>query len=161
MDFTGSQRDAGSGNMNVATNVPPPTQANEFCEVRPNIPHAPYFQGYTGMGNHVPFAFPHPFMPQSIVGGFAPPPPVNPAVTIDLTDGSQKRPSIECVGEQSKPNKKKRAPRKKVDIVNLDDTKDDVELMKNAGHWKDHWVIQLVNLRGEMQNMFVAPPKQG
>ena len=48
-----------------------------------------------------------------------------------------------------------------MDIVNLDDTKDDVELMKNAGHWKDHWVIQLVNLRGEMQNMFVAPPKQG
>jgi hypothetical protein len=50
MDFTGSQQDVGSDNTNVATNAPPPTPANE---VHPNIPHAPYFQGYTGMGNHV------------------------------------------------------------------------------------------------------------
>jgi hypothetical protein len=82
-------------------------------------------------------------------------------VTIDLTNGSQKRPSIVSGAEQSKPNKKKRAPRKKVEIVELDDMKDDVDLLKNAGHWKDHWVIQLVTLRGEMQNTFSAPPKQG
>jgi hypothetical protein len=80
---------------------------------------------------------------------------------IDLTEGSQKRPSIECVAEQSKPVKKKRAPRKKVEIVELDDTKDDVDMVKNAGHWKDHWVIQLVTVRGEMQNTFNTPPKQG
>jgi hypothetical protein len=109
----------------------------------------------------VSFVFPHPFMPPAVVGGFAPPPQVTPAVTIDLTEGSQKRPSIECVAEQSKPNKKKKTPRKKVEIVELDDTKDDVDLLRNAGHWKDHWVIQLVTIRGEMQNTFSSPPKQG
>ena len=46
-------------------------------------------------------------------------------------------------------------------MVELDDTKEDVELTKNVGPWKDHWVIQLIAVRGEMQNTFSAPPKQG
>ena len=48
-----------------------------------------------------------------------------------------------------------------MEIVELDDTKDDLDLQKSGCHWKDHWVIQLVSLRGEMQNTFSAPPKQG
>jgi hypothetical protein len=48
-----------------------------------------------------------------------------------------------------------------VEIVELDNTKDDVDLVRNAGHWKDHWVIQFVTIRGEMQNTFSSPPKQG
>jgi hypothetical protein len=158
MDFTGSQT---SGNNNVASNAPPPTPVTESRAMPSNIPHAPYFQSFPGMGNQVPYVFPHPFMPQSVLGGFAPPPPVNHAVTIDLSEGSQKRPSNEGIAEKSKPNKKKRAPRKKMEVVDLDDTKDDADLSKNTGHWKDHWVIQLVTVRGEMQNTFSAPPKQG
>jgi hypothetical protein len=95
------------------------------------------------------------------IRGLCTSPPVNHAVTIDLSEGSQKRPSNGGIAEKSKPNKKKRAPRKKVEVVELDDTKDDADLCKNTGHWKDHWVIQLVTVCGEMQNMFSAPPKQG
>lgn len=80
--------------------------------------------------------------------------------TIDLTEGSQKRVSPELVGDQSQPNKKRRAPKKKPKIVELDDAKDEVELLKNAHHWKDRWVIQLITLPGEMQNTFNSPPKQ-
>ena len=63
--------------------------------------------------------------------------------------------------DHSKSIKKKRAPRKKPEIIELDDAKDDVELLKHAHHWKDHWVIQLISLRGEMQNTFNTPPEQG
>ena len=48
-----------------------------------------------------------------------------------------------------------------MEVVELDDNKNDLDPLKNSCHWKDHWVIQLVTLRGEMQNTFSAPPKQG
>ena len=35
---------------------------------------------------------------------------------------------------------------KKTEIVKLDDVKEDVELLKNVGHRKDHWVIQLISI---------------
>ena len=96
------------------------------------------------------------------IPGFVFPPPAHatPSAIIDLKQGSQKRGPQEPVIDLSKPIKKKRAPRKKADIVDLD-KKEDVDLLKNGCHWKDHWVIQLVTLRGEMQNTFSAPPKQG
>ena len=56
------------------------------------------------------------------------------------------------------PTRKKRVVRKKPEIVELDD---DVDLLKTGHHWKDHWVIHLISLRGEMQNTFNSPPKQG
>ena len=56
------------------------------------------------------------------------------------------------------PTRKKRVVRKKPEIVELDD---DVELLKTGHHWKDHWVIHLISLPGEMQNTFNSPPKQG
>lgn len=93
--------------------------------------------------------------------GFGSPTQSTPSATIDLTQGSQKRGSQQSDLDHSKPNKKKRAPRKKPEIVELDDGKDDVDVLKTAHHWKDHWAIQLISLRGEMQNTFNAPPKQG
>ena len=51
--------------------------------------------------------------------------------------------------------------RKKSEIVELDDAKDKVDVVKSGGHWKDHWVMQLITIRGEMHNTFSAPPKQG
>ena len=65
------------------------------------------------------------------------------------------------MSDQSKPAKKRKTPKKKPEIVELDDGNEDVELSKNIGPWKDHWVIQLITIRGEMQNTFSAPPKQG
>ena len=84
-----------------------------------------------------------------------------PPPTIDLTDGSQKRGSQDCLTDQSKATKKRRVAKKKIEVVELDDTKEDVEVMKHVGPWKDHWVIQLIAVRGEMHNTFSAPPKQG
>ena len=84
-----------------------------------------------------------------------------PSPTIDLTKSSQKRVTQECLTDQSKPAKKWRAPKKKIEGVELDDTKDESEGLKHVGPWKDHWVIQLITIRGEMQNTFSAPPKQG
>jgi hypothetical protein len=92
--------------------------------------------------------------------GFGAPVQSTPSAPIDLTGGSQKRGPQASVIDHSKPIKKKRAPRKKPEIIELDDAKD-VDLQKNAHHWKDHWVIQLIELRGEMQNTFNSPPKQG
>ena len=93
--------------------------------------------------------------------GFAAPAQGIPSATIDFTEGSQKRGSQECVTDQSKSNKKRRGHWKKTDIVELDDAKEEVELLKNIGHWKDHWGIQIISIWGDMLNTFSAPPKQG
>ena len=85
----------------------------------------------------------------------------HPNATIDLTEGSQNQGPEEVVTDCPKPTKKRRVAKKKVEIVELDDNKEDVDVQKTGGHWKDHWVIQLISLRGEMQNTFSAPPKQG
>ena len=89
-------------------------------------------------------------MPHAPGIGFSPP-LANTTPTIDLTEVPQK----------SKPAKKRMVVKEKPVIVELDDGKEDVDLIKNIGPWKDHWVIQLIILRGEMQNTFDAPPKQG
>jgi hypothetical protein len=107
------------------------------------------------------FLYPHSYMPPILGFGFGAPAQSTPSAMIDLTEGSQKRGSQESIIYHFQPNKKRRAPRKKPEIVELDDAKVDVELLKNVHHWKDHWVIQLSSLRGEMQNTFNAPPKQG
>ena len=50
--------------------------------------------------------------------------------------------------------KKKRVSRKKV--------KTDNAVEEEGSHqWKVHWVIHLITLRGEMQETFSGPPKQG
>ena len=112
------------------------------------------------MGSQLPFLFHHPFISATAAPRFAPP-HNHRASPIDLTGGSQKQAPEECVTDQSKPTKKRRIQRKKPEIVELDDIKDDGDVQKNVGHWKDHWVIQLITVRGEMQSIFSAPPKQG
>ena len=64
--------------------------------------------------------------------------PGNPSATVDLTEGSQKRGPQESVTDHSKSNKKQRGPWKITEIIELDDAKEDVELLTNVGHWKDH-----------------------
>ena len=56
--------------------------------------------------------------------------------------------------------KKRRLAKKKPEIMELNDAKDEVDAVKSGGHWKDHWIIQLIIIRGEMHNTFSAPPKQ-
>lgn len=39
-----------------------------------------------------------------------------------------------------------------------------MDVVKTSGHWKCHWIIQLITIRREsqtIQNTFSAPPKQG
>ena len=139
----------------------PQPSTTEFGAQRPPMAPLPFFQGFGGAGNPMPFLYPHSFMPPIPGFGFGGAPKASPSATTDLTDVSLKRGPKESVIDLSKSIKKRRAPRKKVEVVELDDTKDDVDLHKNSCHWKDHWVIQLVTLRGEMQNTFSAPPKQG
>ena len=159
MDSQGAQQDSTSPNSNAPTgSTPPPV---EFRSQPPVMPPPPYFQGFPGAPNQMPFMFPHSFMPHIHGMGFPPPMQGSPPPTIDLTDGSQKRGSQDCVTDQSKPTKRRRVAKKKIEVVELDDMKEDAELMKHVGPWKDHWVIQLIAVRGEMQNTFSAPPKQG
>ena len=170
MDFQGTIREGDNVNPPSPSNGRPchapiaPTSAAgvDPHSQRPGIQPAPFFQGFHGMGSHqLPFLFHHPFMPQSPGPQFAPSAHGIRASPIDLTSGSQKQAPEECITDQSKPTKKRRIQRKKAEIVELDDIKDEGDVPKNIGHWKDHWVIQLITVRGEMQGIFSAPPKQG
>lgn len=128
--------------------------------VHPFLPHH-CFQGFAGAVNQMPFLYPHFFTPPLPGMGFTAPAHDYPSATINLTEKPQKQGLQEDVTHQTKSNKKRRISRKKMKIVELDDAKDDVGLLKNVGHKKDHCVIQLISLRGEMQNTFRVLPKQG
>ena len=169
MEFQGSVREGDNVNppavntaRPVVAPIPPTSLAGiDFHSQRQNIPPSPHFQGFHGMGSQLPFLYHHPFMSATAAPGFAPPAHNHRAFPIDLTGGSQKQTPEECVTDQSKATKKRRIQRKKPEIVELDDLNDEGEVQKNVGHWKDHWVIQLITVRGEMQSIFSAPPKQG
>ena len=160
MESQGNLREAVGANPGGVPIVISPLAGTSISAQRPPIPPTPFFHGFHGAGSQMPFLYPHSYMPP-LGFGFGPPVQSTPTATIDLTEGSPKRVPYESVIDHSQPNKKRRAPRKKPEIVVLDDNKEDVELMKNGHHWKDHWTIQLISLRGEMQNTFNAPPKQG
>ena len=147
--------------QNSGRGANPHASTNEFQGPRPPIPPPPFFHGFGGAGNPMPFLYPHAFIPPIPGFGFGSPPQGSPSTTTNLTEESKKRALKESVIDLSTPPKKKRAPRKKPVIVDLDDNKCDSDPFKNSCHWKDHWVIQLITLRGEMQNTFSAPPKQG
>ena len=161
MELQGTRGETDSGNPSAATAVPRNGAGIEIRSQVPSIPPAPFFPAFHGMGGQIPFMFPPPYMTPAARPAFASSGHEARTSPVDLTAASQKRPSEECVTEQTKPTKKRRAPRKKPEIVHLDDSKDDVDLQKNVGHWKDHWVIQLISIRGEMHSTFSAPPKQG
>ena len=152
----------GSSNANNSSNSNPHVGGGEFHTQRGGIPPPPFFQGFQPFGGQMPFMFPPSFMPPIRGLGFAPPPSHSaPTTTIDLTEVHHKRSTQEGVVAPSKTIKKKRALKKKVDIIELDDAKDEVDAIKTRGHWKDHWVIQLITVRTEMHSTFFAPPKQG
>ena len=161
MESQGDLREAGGANASAVTGGIPPVPCSPNSVPRPPIPPAPFFHGFHGVGSQLPFLYSHSYMPPIPGYGFSAPAQGTPSATIDLTEESPKRGPHDPVIDHSKSIKKKRAPRKKPEIVELDDAKEDVELLKHAHHWKDHWVIQLISLRGEMQNTFNAPPKQG
>jgi hypothetical protein len=161
MDSQGTMHGASPSKQVGSTSGNPPTSSGEMPTQRHAMAPPPFFQGFPPMPNQMPFLFPHSFMPHHPRIGFAPPSHGGVTNPIDLSEGSQKRGSVEFVTDQPKTAKKRRAVKKKSEIVELDDAKEDVELLKNIGPWKDHWVIQLITIRGEMQNTFSAPPKQG
>ena len=154
-------READGANSSVLTSGIPPVAGTAISGQGLPIPPALISHGFHGAGNQLPFLYSHSYMPPIPGFGFSAPAQGTPSATIDLTEGSPKRGPKETVIDLSKLAKKRRAPRKKPEIVELDDGKEDVELLRNAHHWRDHWVIQLISLRGEMQNTFNAPPKQG
>ena len=88
------------------------------------------FQGFLHPDSQMPFLFPHSFMPPLPWVGFAPPTQGGPSATINLTAGSQKRVLQECVTDQSKSTKKLRVARKKMEIIESDNVKDEVEVPK-------------------------------
>ena len=149
---------AGPNNAHGTSTNNPPAGGGEFRAQHVGMPPPPFFQGFQPLGSHMPFLFPPSFMPPIQGVGFAHPSHNAPSPTIDLTAGSEKR---ECATEPSKNIKKRRLAKKKPEVVELDDANDEVEAVKSGGHWKDHWVIQLITIRGDMHNTFSAPPKQG
>ena len=161
MDSQGIPRDA---RANSPSHVPSGNATNVGGEVRAQgvtIPHVPFFPGFSHHGGQMPFLFPHAFMPPlQGVGGT---PPVQGTITghPEFAACSQRPTSQECAIDESKSTKKPRVVRKKPEIVELDNVKDEVDVVKSAGPWKDHWVIQLISIRGEMHSIFSAPPKQG
>ena len=161
MESQGNGREVGGTIPSVVTDGIPLVAGTPISGQCPPIPPTPFFHGFPGAGSQLPFLYPHSYMPSIPGFGFVAPAQSSPSGTIDLKEGSPKRGPQDPVIDHSKSAKKRRAPRKKPEIVELDDAKDDVKLLKTAHHWKDHWVIQLVSLRGEMQNKFNAPPKQG
>ena len=161
MESQGNLREAGGVNASGVTGGIPNVAGSPISRQHPAIPPAPFFHGFPGAGNQLPLLFSHSYMPPIPGFGISPPAQGSPSATVDLTKESPKRGTQDSVIDHSKPIKKKRAPRKKPEIVELDDVQEDVELLKHVHHWKEHWVIQLISLRGEMQNTFNAPPKQG
>ena len=161
MESQGESRQAGSASGCGVTGGIPLLATSPSSSQRPPIPPAPFFHSFPGAANHMPFLYSHSYMPPIPGYGLSAPAQGTSSPTIDLTEDSPKQSPLDSVTDHSKSIKKKRAPRKKPDIVELDYAKDDVELLKHAHHWKEHWVIQLISLRGEMHNTFNAPPKQG
>jgi hypothetical protein len=156
MDSQGPLPHVGATNANDASTI-----STIFRAQGGGIPPPPFSQGFQPLGGQMPILFPQSFMPPVQGVGFAPPLLNAPAAAIDMTPWSQKRGSHECITYPSKSTKKRRGTRKKPKIVELDDAKDKVDVLKSGGHWKDHWVIQFITIRGEMHNTFSTPPKQG
>ena len=151
---------SGSNNNDVFAS-PPLANGSEFRPHGSTIPHSSFFNGFPHPGVQMPFLFPQSFMLPLPGMGFPHAGHGSANAPVDLTDGSHKLDSPESVAEHSKSAKKRRVARKKPVIIQLDDVKEEVDVVKTAGHWKDHWVIQLITIQGEMHATFSSPPKQG
>lgn len=87
------------------------------------------------MGNQMPFLYPHSFVPPITGLGFTAPAHAAPSATIDLTEGSQKRGAKVSATDHTMSKKKRRVPRKKTEIIDLDDATDNVDVSKVLLHF--------------------------
>ena len=161
MDSLGTPSHAGGANNADASANHPHAMGSEFRPHGSTIPTPSFFGGFPHPGVQMPFLFPQSFRPPLPGMGFPHGGHGSPNAPVDLTGGTHNINSPERVAEQSKSAKKRRVARKKPEIIQLDDVKDEVDVVKSGGLWKDHWVIQLITIRGEMHGTFSSPPKQG
>jgi hypothetical protein len=91
IESQGNVQDVGTTNHTGVTGGPHPVANPSIFAQRPPIPPTPFFHGYPGAGNQMPFLYPHSYMPPIPGFGFGAPAQGSPSVTIDLTEGSQKR----------------------------------------------------------------------
>ena len=71
-------------------------------------------------------------------------------------------PLMEVKLEEAAKRKGTQRPRKTKRKLDLHDLiEEQVEEVKQGGPWKEHWVVNLITLRGELSDMFTGPPKQG
>ena len=138
MDSQGPTRDVGPNNPIHVSAANPPAMGGKLRAQGSSIPPAPFFPGFPHHGRQMSFLYPHSFMPLPLGVGFAPPVHGAGSGIAEFTVASQKRSSQECDTYQSKSIKKRRVARKKLEIVELDDVKDEVEVLNSVGHWKDH-----------------------
>ena len=131
MKSQGPLRDVDGANPNVVACGIPPIASTKFRAQRP----APFFQGFPGAGNQMPFLYPHSLMPPTSRVGFAAAALGTPSAMVDLTKGSQKQGPHKSVTDYSKSNKKRRGCRKKTETIKLDDAKEDVELLNTLPAW--------------------------
>ena len=161
MDSQGPPPHASGAHASDASDAHPLGVGSEFRPQGSRIPPASFFGGFPHPGVQMPFLFPQFFMPPLPGLGLPLASHGSPNKPMDLTADSHKHDLPESVAEQSKATKKRRVARKKPEIIQLDDGKEEVDVVKSGGHWKDHWVIQLITIRGEMHSIFSHPPKQG
>ena len=112
-------------------------------------------------GNQMPYMFPIPSFLQLLVQHShlqATPFHMPPSTLLKTLTNAL--PNSASLGSPNQARKREPFARK-LNFFDLDDAKEDVDLLKIVGHWRDHWVIQLITIRGWMQNTFSAPPKQG
>jgi hypothetical protein len=108
MDPQGPPPPASGAAVNDAPAGSAHAMGSEFRPRGSNIPPPPFFQGFPHPTSHMPFLFQQSFMPSLPGMGFSPATQDGPCAPVDLTAGSHKRNSPECVAEQSKPTKKRR-----------------------------------------------------
>ena len=83
-------REAGGANASVVTSGIPLIASTASSSQRPPIPPTPFFHGFPGAGNQLPFLYSHSYMPPILGFGFSAPAQGTHSATIDLTEGSQK-----------------------------------------------------------------------
>lgn len=160
MDSQEPTRNVGPNNPLKVPAVNPPAVAVELRGQGSGTPPPSYFPGFPQHGAHMPFLYPHSYMSPRPGVGFPLPVHGFGGGIPEISATSPKRYSQEGAIDQPKTVKKRRVARKKPEIIELGDVKEEVETSKSGGHWKDHWVIQLITIRGEMHSIFSSPPNK-
>ena len=109
MDNAANLQEGDGANPAVVTGGVPPVAVHAIRAQHPPIPPTPFFHGYGGTGNQMPFLYPHSYMPPIPGFGYGAPPQGPPVATIDLTEGSQKHGPQDFGIDHSKSNKEKKS----------------------------------------------------